>query len=330
MGDREDLTESFRKESQKIVPPPPPPVPEGKGKKKKKGSDKMKDLERGELYTEEEKRMKMDEFYTAIPEIKKKLDLIGKLRETIEKTHKESLGSKSIQDSISCSNKINSLMSEVHSASQFVRKTLKDMQTETERLKKDPDPVSSFIQMRDHQHKNLIRNYLHEMEKFQKMQEKCSNQYKDQIERQYKIVNPKATREQVKAVLQDPDAQKSIFATAALGEAKEELKIMEKRCSDMKELEQSIIELAALFAQLKEMLFSQRDVMNKVGANIRETEEYAGKARKETEKAAEEARAYRKKKLIIIGIIAFIILAALIYATLHLALAVRPQPVKIM
>ena len=333
MPGNEDLTARFKEESFKAAPPPPPPPPKGEEKKKKKGKkgeglDLSKQMEQGELYTDEEKRMKMVDFYNSITEIKKKLDNISKLRGEIEKTHKESLQSATVQKSVECSNIINSLMSEVHQASQYVRKTLTAMQDETGEVAKDATPGSAFLRARVHQHDKLLRNYLSEMKKFQKMQESCSQQYKEQIKRQYKIVVPNATSEQIKAVLQDPDAQKGIFTMAVRGEAEKELKIMEERCNDMKKLEQSIIELAGLFTQLNEMLVSQRDVLAKVGANIYKVEAYSEKAKKETEAAVEQAKAYRKKKLIFVGIIAFLLLAVLIYAIVQITFIAMPRRMR--
>jgi syntaxin 1B/2/3 len=166
--------------------------------------------------------------------------------------------------------------------------------------------------MRVDNHRQLSNAFLAAMRRYQKMQETYQDKYKAQLQRQYLIVKPRATQEELAELTRDPDAMKvQVFAMNVKEESKKTLVQMKGRLQDMQKLEQSILELNQLFLEMQDLVVGQGDVINKIGYNVDQIEEYTAKAAQDLEQAVESQKAIQKKKwlmLMIIGIVILIVL----------------------
>lgn len=330
----EDLLDRFRKEALEAAPPPVPPIPEAEGKKNKKSKKKAStpnDAELGEAgVTDEDKILKMPEFMDAKHKIEEQLGIIRTLQKDIYREHKRALDAVGVEESLKFSNSINTLTQSADAASNTIRRLLKQIEKETLEVAPLASPGSSSLRGRITQHSHLTNAYLKRMREYKAMQEDCQKLYKEQIKRQYLIVKPEATSKEIEAVLQDTGgAQAQVFAMAVRGQAQAELQKMETRCQDMKKLEQSIVELSQLFINLQQQLISQRDILNKVGVQVQRAEEYTGKALKETEQAAKEAKALHRTRMIIVGVVLLILLIIIGSISIKIYLALAPKRVRL-
>lgn len=327
----DDRLDEFRKQALEAAPPPVPAAPDNKSKKAKKKAATPGDAELGQAGpTAEDRLLKMAEFMAADRNIKIQLKIIAKLQVDIDHEHRKALQAATVEESLNTSLEIGRLTQLADEASKEVRRLLKQIETETEEVAPLASPGSSSLRGRITQHKHLTQKYLETMRGYQRMQQDCSKKYQEQIKRQYLIVQPNATSKEIEAVLHDTEgAQAQVFAMAVRGQAQTELKKMETRCQDMKKLEQSILELSQLFLTMQQQLISQRDVLNKVGVQVHQSEEYTERALKDTAKAVEHAKSYRKKKLIIIGVVGGILFLIILGISVKLFVALSPQRVKL-
>lgn len=306
MGGELDLTSDFKQESLKAAPPPLIVVEDENSSKNKKKNAQEQNKDDRNVLTNEEVVLKMPEFFEKIEVVKKEIEIIKKLEKDIEKTHKASLKATTIDESIKCSKEIETFMTVINQSGNRAKRLLDEIEKENKDLTALASTGSSSLRIRIYQHSHLFEKYIKAMKSFQKMQLESSERYKEQIKRQYLIVKPKATHKELKAIVEDPQVQQQIFASAIRSDTKQELKLMENRCQAMKDLEKSIIDLAQTFNDLKEMTFSQREMLRNVALNVQQSEGYSERAKEDTKKGVEELIKYRKRKIIIISVLAFV------------------------
>ncbi|KAF8136719.1 t-SNARE [Boletus edulis] len=174
----------------------------------------------------------------------------------------------------------------------------------------------------------LIKSkFVDAIQSYQQVEQQYRQKYKQRMERQFKIVKPDATPEEIQAVVND-DSGGQIFSQALMnsnryGESRAAYREVQERHQDIQRIEQTIAELAQLFNDMSIMVEQQSEVID----NIETT---TGAAQKDLEagvvhadKAIDSARAARKKRwicffltLIILAIVA-IVLAVVITNQMH-------------
>ncbi|CAG8485685.1 8310_t:CDS:1 [Racocetra fulgida] len=140
--------------------------------------------------------------------------------------------------------------------------------------------------------------------------------------RQYKIVYPNATQQEIDNYISSPSGQ-PVFQSALLrtSESHEVLSQVQKRHNDIKRVEETVAELATLFKELYLQVEAQDKTVVEIEQNAVQTTNKLEKATDELDKARESAAAARKKKwicLLIALIILAIIVAIVIYEVLKL------------
>jgi len=132
---------------------------------------------------------------------------------------------------------------------------------------------------------------------------------KDRMERQYRVVNPNATQQEIDEFVSNSDS-KPIFQQALLrtSEAKSALAEVQKRHGDIKNIESTIAELAALFRELQLQVDIQDQTVINIEQNAETTAQKTEKTVEDLGKATMLAKAARKKKWICLGIAVLIII----------------------
>merc|ERR1712232_7380 len=77
------------------------------------------------------------------------------------------------------------------------------------------DKGSSDVKIRKYQHGTLTRKFVDLMSEYQEMQTKYKNKYRERVQRQYTIMRPEATPEEVQEVL-DGDMHQDVFTQQIL------------------------------------------------------------------------------------------------------------------
>ncbi|KZO97925.1 t-SNARE [Calocera viscosa TUFC12733] len=151
----------------------------------------------------------------------------------------------------------------------------------------------------------LIQNY-------QGVEQQFRSKYKQRMERQFKIVKPDATPEEVRAVV-DNDQGEQIFSQALMssnryGESRAAFREVQERHEDVKRIEKTLTELATLFNDMSIMVEEQDESINVIQSYAVSTDKDMESGLQQTEKAVVSARAARKKRWICFAIILIILI----------------------
>ncbi|WVO24134.1 uncharacterized protein IAS62_005498 [Cryptococcus decagattii] len=148
------------------------------------------------------------------------------------------------------------------------------------------------------------------LQEHQVIEKESRKKVKDRVERQYKIVNPNATEEEIREVTESDNPQ--VFSQALLnsnryGAARGAYREVQERHAEIQKIEKTLTELAQMFQEMA-MLVEQQDetIVNvETQAHGVDTDIKAGLV--QTDKAVESARRARRKKWICFWIVVLII-----------------------
>jgi syntaxin 1B/2/3 len=182
-------------------------------------------------------------------------------------------------------------------------------------------------QIRKQQTALVKSKFVEAIQSYQNVEQQYRQKYKQRMERQFKIVKPDASPEEVRAVVNDEQGGQ-IFSQALMnsnryGESRAAYREVQERHEDIKRIEQTLTELAQLFNDMSVLVEQQDETINVIettAGNVQKDTE-AGLAY--TEKAVVSARAARKKRwicfiltLVILAIVA-IVVAVVVTNNLH-------------
>jgi len=169
------------------------------------------------------------------------------------------------------------------------------------------------------QQTNLVKTkFVEGIQRYQQVEQQYRQRSKQRMERQFKIVKPDATPEEIREVVND-DGGGQIFSQALLnsnqyGAGKAAYKEVQERHQDIKRIEQTLAELAQLFNDMSilvEQQDEQIDVIQDQATKV-DTDVEAGLGF--TDKAVTSAKAARKKRWIcfILLLVILIIIAIIV------------------
>ncbi|KIJ68995.1 hypothetical protein HYDPIDRAFT_172496 [Hydnomerulius pinastri MD-312] len=173
-------------------------------------------------------------------------------------------------------------------------------------------------QIRKQQTALVKSKFVDAIQNYQTVEQQYRQKYKQRMERQYKIVKPDATAEEIRAVVND-DSGGQIFSQALMnsnryGESRAAYREVQERHQDIKRIEQTIAELAQLFNDMSVMIEQQDETINTIEATAAIVEKDMEAGLGHTDKAVDSARSARKKRwicfiltVVILAIIAIIV-----------------------
>ncbi|KAH9005193.1 t-SNARE [Lactarius hatsudake] len=118
--------------------------------------------------------------------------------------------------------------------------------------------------------------FVEAIQNYQQVEQQYRQKYKQRMERQFKIVKPDATPEEVRAVVED-DQGGQIFSQALMssnryGESRAAYREVQERHEDIKRIERTIAELAQLFNDMSILVEQQDETINIIEAQASEAE----------------------------------------------------------
>lgn len=161
-----------------------------------------------------------------------------------------------------------SLITETKNSLFELKDRIKKIQYENARLpKNDPN-----LKIRKQRHEVLHEKFTNVLEDYRNVEDTYMRQQKERMARQYRVVNPEANQQEIDDYLDNPSGQ-SIFQQAVIrtGEAKTALAEVQKRHGDIKQIEQTISELASLFSEMQLQVEEQDPVLASVEEEVTET-----------------------------------------------------------
>ncbi len=278
------------------------------------------------VITAEDEQMEMPRFFAQINEIKEGNKRVRLFTEEIEKLHKEALSTSDSDVSSEASGKIEALMAKVTQISNKTRRTLQEMDAVTKQLSATCTKSSGNLRMRESNHRQLSKSFMDVMRNYQKMQESYQEKYRTQLQRQFLIVKPRATKAELAELTRDPEAMKvQVFAMSVREDSKKTLGQMKNRLQDMQNIEKSILELNQMFLQMQDLVVSQGEIINRIEYNVDQIEDYTALAAKNMDQALESQKAIQKKKWYIIMIVMIIIGVILVCVVLSTMVNILPM-----
>ena len=203
----------------------------------------------------------MQAFFDEVQEIKKTMSTIRYNIRQIEQNHGECLTAISAEQGRESTQKLEELMKATNASAQQVRNTLKAMDSENKEYARRNEG-SSEARIRSNMHGTLTRKFVDLMAEYQELQTKYKNKYRERVERQYRIVKPSATKDEIDAAFESGQNQPEIFTQQILqgpghAAARNALADIQERHKDITRLETSIAELHQLFLDMSVLVESQ-------------------------------------------------------------------------
>ncbi|KAM5355545.1 hypothetical protein ACJ41O_002191 [Fusarium nematophilum] len=185
-------------------------------------------------------------------------------------------------------------------------------------VKSNPDSQSAknspHVSRVDRRLKSAIQQY-------QQVESQFRKRTQDQMARQYRIVRPDASEQEVRDAVEDTSGGQ-VFSQALMqsdrqGRARAALSAVQDRHAALVKIEQQMVELAQLFQDMDTLVVQQEAAVTQIEQKGEEVVENLDKGNEEIGVAVNTARKTRKKKWICLGIcvaiIVIIVIIVLIY-----------------
>lgn len=185
-----------------------------------------------------------------------------------------------------------------------VKNTIKSLESEALKIPaKGPAPEGIDRNVRLTQIGAAKNRFKETILRYQEVEKAYRSKYRQRTERQLRIVKPDATQEEIQGALDGQTGGEQIFSQALLqsnrqGEARGALREVQERNTDIRRIEQTITELAALFQEMSILVEQQDEQLNVIKDNTQVTEQEIGAGRDQTDKAVVSARRARKRRWI--------------------------------
>ncbi|KAK3327441.1 syntaxin-like protein psy1 [Cercophora scortea] len=175
-----------------------------------------------------------------------------------------------------------------------IRDQIRQLKGDTERT------TDGSFGLKKRQFESLNKDYKSEIQKFLQEEQTYKERYREQIARQFRIVNPEASEEEVREAADADWGNEGIFQTALKsnrsGQASAVLGNVRARHNELQKIEQSIIELAGLFQDLDALIIQQGAVIERAEEQTEQTNVNLDKGNEQVSKGIESARRRRKLK----------------------------------
>ncbi|KAM3524626.1 hypothetical protein MY4038_007647 [Beauveria bassiana] len=154
------------------------------------------------------------------------------------------------------------------------------------------------------------------IQKYQQVESGFRKRTQDQMARQYRIVRPDASEQEVRAAVEDT-SNNQVFSQVLMqsdrqGRARAALSAVQDRHNALVKIEQQIVELSQLFQDMDTLLVQQEDPVTQIEKDSKKVVENIDKGTEEICAAVDTARKTRRRKWICLGIFVAIIVVILI------------------
>ncbi|KAI0748257.1 t-SNARE [Daedaleopsis nitida] len=183
--------------------------------------------------------------------------------------------------------------------------------------------------MRKNQTSMLRQKFVEVLQNYQQEERDYRQKYKQRVERQFRIVKPDATPDEVAAVVNDTDGTGAQIFTQALssstryGESRMVYREVQDRHNDIQKIERTLEELAQLFSDMSVLVAQQDEAIDQIQVTAGKVEDDTRKGTKETEIAVDHARRARRMRKICFGIFVFVIAVLALVLGLYFGLRAK-------
>ncbi|ODV93482.1 hypothetical protein PACTADRAFT_52059 [Pachysolen tannophilus NRRL Y-2460] len=229
-------------------------------------------------------------FMNQISDINNDLDNYQQVIKTVEQRQNSLISQISEEEEEYTRKQLDQLVSEANSIQLSLKSKIKNVQQ-----------LAIGDQTKTAQAENSRQRFLELIQSYRIIEANYRDQNKIQAERQFRIVKPDATEEEVKDAIEDAGGQQ-IFSTALLnanrrGEAKTALQEVQLRHRELQKLEKTMAELTQLFHDMEELVAEQEEQIEDVDEQVEAAQADIEQGIGHTNKAVVSARKARRKKL---------------------------------
>ncbi|KAI9011218.1 t-SNARE, partial [Gaertneriomyces semiglobifer] len=240
----------------------------------------------------------MQSFFNQISAIRDQISVIQTNITTIATLHQKAMNTISEEESHRTQQEIEGVMDKTNKLTQDIRTKIKKLDEENKSMVKKPDAQSqSDARIRISQHSSLLKKFLDTVQQYKDTQQKFQDKYKQRLQRQFLIVKPNATEEEIEKVMdgkQGPIFAQEIKMTGQRREAQRALDDIQERHRDILRIEQSIIELQQLFMDMAVLVSAQGDMLNQIDIHVSNAVDYTEAGTQELTKAVKLQKKARK------------------------------------
>lgn len=214
--------------------------------------------------------------------------------------------------------KQNNLVKENKTIGCNLQKQIKEEKARIDKLVKHQDG-SSEVQIRKTQMQAFSKRFLDIWTEYNNTQLEFREKNKKVLIRNIKIIDPNSniTNEEIEEKLEAGDMTVLSSIVKETAQAKEDMKQLEGRHSEMIKLEKGITEVHEMFLDLSSMLEVQGEAVGRIGDSVGAAAEYAEQGRTQLREAEKKKKAARRLKLILAAVLSGVaVVVALILAIL--------------
>lgn len=151
------------------------------------------------------------------------------------------------------------------------------------------------------QAENSRQRFLKLIQDYRIIDSNYKDENKEQAKRQYKIIQPEATDDEVEAAISDVGGQQ-IFSQALLnanrrGEAKTALAEVQARHQELLKLEKTMADLTQLFNDMEQLVIEQEENIEVIDKNVENAQQDVEQGVGHTNKAVKSAKRARRNKI---------------------------------
>ncbi|RYO90343.1 hypothetical protein DL764_008454 [Monosporascus ibericus] len=188
--------------------------------------------------------------------------------------------------------------------------TMAEYRTLTDRvrtIKSNPESQSRFAA----QVKRVDARLKDAMHGYRQVESTFRQRTEEQVARQYRIVRPDASEEEVRAAVEDQSGgqifQQALMQSNRRGQAQAVLNAVQDRHAQLEKIQQQLEELAQMFQDLDTLVVQQEAAVVNIETKATEVVDNVDKGNMEIGVAVETARSTRRKKWMCLGISIIII-----------------------
>ncbi|KAF2087238.1 t-SNARE [Saccharata proteae CBS 121410] len=255
-----------------------------------------------------------DDFLTRVNACKNRINNLTTYIADIAKVQQRIL---SEPDSTASSAQLEGLVTNTQNLNMTIKDEIKFLETDAAR--------SGGNVTKDSQIRNLKSTFTKNLQEYQSMEAQYRERYREQIKRQYMIVNPEASQTEVEEAADLDWGSEGVFQTALKsnrsGHASSVLGAVRARHNDIQRIEKTMEELATLFIQLNEAVVLQDSAVNQTELQTEGVVKESERANEQLDKGIEHIK--RRNRLrrwtlfVFILIICIIALVLGLYFGLH-------------
>jgi syntaxin 1B/2/3 len=180
--------------------------------------------------------------------------------------------------------------------------------------------------MKERQVATIKSEFERELNNYRNEESTFSQRYRDQIARQYRIVNPDANEDEVRQATEADWGNEGVFQTALrsnrTAQASNILGNVRARHNELQRIEKTMLELASMFQDLAVLVEQQEEQVAQAEENAQKTTQFINDGNVQVDKGITHARNTRKWKWWCLLIV--VIILAIIGIVLGVVLSRRP------